>query len=75
MGSKLQSVKAIDVKIETDPFVNDQYDAFCIKDEGQHWYILEIMQSHHCLATLNVLPSIFLLLREKKGMLRHKSLQ
>ncbi|KAI1242959.1 hypothetical protein IHE44_0000524 [Lamprotornis superbus] len=32
-GSKLQSVKAIDVKIETDPFVNDQYDAFCIKDE------------------------------------------
>uniref|UniRef100_A0A8C3V863 Sushi domain containing 5 n=1 Tax=Catharus ustulatus TaxID=91951 RepID=A0A8C3V863_CATUS len=35
MGSKLQSVKAIDVKIETDPFVNDQYDAFCIKDEDK----------------------------------------
>lgn len=35
-GSKQQSVKAIDVKIETDPFVNDQYDAFCVKDEGQH---------------------------------------
>ncbi|NWS91703.1 SUSD5 protein, partial [Toxostoma redivivum] len=34
-GSKLQSMKAIDVKIETDPFVNDQYDAFCIKDEGK----------------------------------------
>ncbi|KFO07299.1 Sushi domain-containing protein 5, partial [Balearica regulorum gibbericeps] len=32
-GSKQQSVKAIDVKIETDPFVNDQYDAFCVKDE------------------------------------------
>ncbi|NWS56870.1 SUSD5 protein, partial [Chunga burmeisteri] len=34
-GSKQQSVKAIDVKIETDPFVNDQYDAFCIKDEDK----------------------------------------
>ncbi|XP_014743105.1 PREDICTED: sushi domain-containing protein 5 [Sturnus vulgaris] len=35
MGSKLKSMKAIDVKIETDPFVNDQYDAFCIKDEDK----------------------------------------
>ncbi|NXY28548.1 SUSD5 protein, partial [Pomatorhinus ruficollis] len=34
-GSKQQSVKAIDVKIETDPFVNDQYDAFCVKDEDK----------------------------------------
>ncbi|NXX40244.1 SUSD5 protein, partial [Tricholaema leucomelas] len=34
-GSKQQSVKAIDVKIETDRFVNDQYDAFCIKDEDK----------------------------------------
>uniref|UniRef100_A0A8B9QE78 Sushi domain containing 5 n=1 Tax=Apteryx owenii TaxID=8824 RepID=A0A8B9QE78_APTOW len=35
MGSKQQSVKAIDVKIETEPFVNDQYDAFCVKDEDK----------------------------------------
>ncbi|XP_027748277.1 sushi domain-containing protein 5 [Empidonax traillii] len=34
-GSKQQSVKAIDVKIETDPFVNDQYGAFCVKDEDK----------------------------------------
>ncbi|NWR95274.1 SUSD5 protein, partial [Furnarius figulus] len=34
-GSKQQSMKAIDVKIETDPFVNDQYDAFCVKDEDK----------------------------------------
>ncbi|NXP79297.1 SUSD5 protein, partial [Ramphastos sulfuratus] len=34
-GSKQQSVKAIDVKIETDRFVNDQYDAFCVKDEDK----------------------------------------
>ncbi|NXI90682.1 SUSD5 protein, partial [Psophia crepitans] len=34
-GSKQQSVKAIDVKIETDPFLNDQYDAFCVKDEDK----------------------------------------
>ncbi|XP_029866155.1 sushi domain-containing protein 5 [Aquila chrysaetos chrysaetos] len=34
-GSKQQSVKAIDVKIETEPFVNDQYDAFCVKDEDK----------------------------------------
>ncbi|KFQ36544.1 Sushi domain-containing protein 5, partial [Mesitornis unicolor] len=34
-GSKQQSVKAIDVKIETHPFVNDQYDAFCVKDEDK----------------------------------------
>ncbi|NXW54499.1 SUSD5 protein, partial [Eurystomus gularis] len=34
-GSKQQSVKAIDVKIETRPFVNDQYDAFCVKDEDK----------------------------------------
>ncbi|NWV01490.1 SUSD5 protein, partial [Upupa epops] len=34
-GSKQQSVKAIDVKIETDPFVDDQYDAFCVKDEDK----------------------------------------
>ncbi|KFP80286.1 Sushi domain-containing protein 5, partial [Acanthisitta chloris] len=34
-GSKQQSVKAIDVKIETGPFVNDQYDAFCVKDEDK----------------------------------------
>ncbi|NXL64222.1 SUSD5 protein, partial [Chordeiles acutipennis] len=34
-GSKQQSVKAIDVKIETDAFVNDQYDAFCVKDEDR----------------------------------------
>ncbi|NXX89187.1 SUSD5 protein, partial [Centropus bengalensis] len=34
-GSKQQSVKAIDVKIENDPFVNDQYDAFCVKDEDK----------------------------------------
>ncbi|KFV53105.1 Sushi domain-containing protein 5, partial [Tyto alba] len=34
-GSKQQSVKAIDVKIETDSFVNDQYDAFCVKDEDK----------------------------------------
>ncbi|NWW82374.1 SUSD5 protein, partial [Climacteris rufus] len=34
-GSKQQSVKAIDVKIETSPFVNDQYDAFCVKDEDK----------------------------------------
>ncbi|NXG25835.1 SUSD5 protein, partial [Grallaria varia] len=35
MGSKQQSVKTIDVKIETDPFVNDQYGAFCVKDEDK----------------------------------------
>ncbi|XP_027511830.1 sushi domain-containing protein 5 [Corapipo altera] len=34
-GSKQQSVKAIDVKIETDPFENDQYGAFCVKDEDK----------------------------------------
>ncbi|NXG68863.1 SUSD5 protein, partial [Baryphthengus martii] len=34
-GSKQQSVKAIDVKIETDPFVKGQYDAFCVKDEDK----------------------------------------
>ncbi|XP_035174897.1 sushi domain-containing protein 5 isoform X1 [Oxyura jamaicensis] len=34
-GSKQQSLKAIDVKIETDPFVNDQYDAFCVTDEDK----------------------------------------
>ncbi|XP_009555002.1 sushi domain-containing protein 5 [Cuculus canorus] len=34
-GSKQQSVKAIDVKIETNTFVNDQYDAFCVKDEDK----------------------------------------
>ncbi|XP_027531934.1 sushi domain-containing protein 5 [Neopelma chrysocephalum] len=34
-GSKQQSVKAIDVKIETDPFVNDPYGAFCVKDEDK----------------------------------------
>ncbi|NXF89193.1 SUSD5 protein, partial [Eubucco bourcierii] len=34
-GSKQQNVKAIDVKIETDRFVNDQYDAFCVKDEDK----------------------------------------
>ncbi|XP_068008739.1 sushi domain-containing protein 5 [Melanerpes formicivorus] len=34
-GSKQQSVKAIDVKIETNRFVNDQYDAFCVKDEDK----------------------------------------
>ncbi|NWI50853.1 SUSD5 protein, partial [Calyptomena viridis] len=34
-GSKQQSVKAIDVKIETHPFVKDQYDAFCVKDEDK----------------------------------------
>ncbi|NXP47206.1 SUSD5 protein, partial [Heliornis fulica] len=34
-GSKQQSVKAIDVRIETAPFVNDQYDAFCVKDEDK----------------------------------------
>ncbi|XP_035174898.1 sushi domain-containing protein 5 isoform X2 [Oxyura jamaicensis] len=34
-GSKQQSLKAIDVKIETDPFVNDQYDAFCVTDEDE----------------------------------------
>ncbi|NWX46132.1 SUSD5 protein, partial [Steatornis caripensis] len=34
-GSKQQSMKAIDVKIETDPFVNDKYDAFCVKDEDK----------------------------------------
>ncbi|NXN14677.1 SUSD5 protein, partial [Indicator maculatus] len=34
-GSKQQSVKAIDVKIETHRFVNDQYDAFCVKDEDK----------------------------------------
>ncbi|NXX86598.1 SUSD5 protein, partial [Urocolius indicus] len=34
-GSKQQSVKAIDVSIETGPFVNDQYDAFCVKDEDK----------------------------------------
>ncbi|NXI37643.1 SUSD5 protein, partial [Galbula dea] len=34
-GSKQQSVKAIDVKIETHPFVNDQFDAFCVKDEDK----------------------------------------
>ncbi|KAM6134567.1 sushi domain-containing protein 5 [Pterocles gutturalis] len=34
-GSKQQSVKAIDVKLETGPFVNDQYDAFCVKDEDK----------------------------------------
>ncbi|NXS58887.1 SUSD5 protein, partial [Brachypteracias leptosomus] len=34
-GSKQQSVKAIDVKIEPGPFVNGQYDAFCVKDEDK----------------------------------------
>ncbi|KAM8811568.1 sushi domain-containing protein 5 [Eudromia elegans] len=34
-GSKQQSVKAIDVKIESHPFENDQYDAFCVKDEDK----------------------------------------
>ncbi|NXU54417.1 SUSD5 protein, partial [Turnix velox] len=34
-GSKQPSLKAIDVKIETHPFVNDQYDAFCVKDEDK----------------------------------------
>ncbi|NXG44308.1 SUSD5 protein, partial [Psilopogon haemacephalus] len=34
-GSKQQSVKAIDVKIETGRFVNGQYDAFCVKDEDK----------------------------------------
>lgn len=69
-GSKQQSVKAIDVKIETDPFVNDQYDAFCVKDEGQHWYTIEIMRSNCCLETLEVLPLIFLPLRGKVEILK-----
>ncbi|XP_010151596.1 PREDICTED: sushi domain-containing protein 5 [Eurypyga helias] len=34
-GSKQQNVKTIDVKIETDSFENDQYDAFCVKDEDK----------------------------------------
>lgn len=67
-------MKAIDVKIETDPFVNDQYDAFCVKDEGQHWYTIEIMHSNCCLETLEVLPLIFLPMRGKVEILKNKSL-
>ncbi|XP_025059895.1 sushi domain-containing protein 5 [Alligator sinensis] len=34
-GSKQQNVKAIDVKIETDPFLSGRYDALCVKDEDK----------------------------------------
>lgn len=47
-GSKQQNVKAIDVKIETNPFLSGRYDALCVKDEGQHSYVTEIMCIHYC---------------------------